>query len=53
MYAVIFVRIQQGLSKIFRMLTDCNTHPETTPTSILITIKYSRYYVIFFSKAYL
>ena len=43
MHAVIFVRIQQSLSKIFRKLTDRNTRAETTPTSIFIIIKYPRY----------
>ena len=34
MCAAVFVRIHLSLSKVFRKLTDCNTHPETTPTSM-------------------
>ena len=42
-FAVIFVRLMRSISVVFRMLTDCDTRPETTPTSIFIITKYSTY----------
>jgi len=43
MFAVIFVRLMQSISVVFRMFTDCDTRLETTPTSTFIIVKYSRY----------